>query len=382
MKNPYRFTYKKDKGVYYVTFRHIPGRWFSTRSADMPGAVRFAEDELRRGGLLNDTRIPTMSAFAKEIFTEKDPYGVRRRSEARNQGYSEAYWDQHQGRVENHIIPQFGSHLIDSITDVAIEDWILSLRSTKGKRPPLSDDSKNKVLICFRMIMHEAKRQGHIEINPADNVRMINARNKPRREITKGELALLFPPDSDELMRIWLSKMWAGYFLILRDTGFRPGEVAGIQKRNYFPDLHGIYTEQSVSFRTRQIKDSIKTSKSGQKYKTGILTDQTCSILNDLSADMSDNQFLFMVGSRLISPDIANKHLKGAAKRAHVDLDGRTQYSFRHAFETTLAGRVENKVLLELMAHTTFHPEYDHRTPEHVLKQLQPVREILEDVRD
>jgi len=87
----------------------------------------------------------------------------------------------------------------------------------------------------------------------------------------------------------------------------------------------------------------------------------------------------FRVYKGLIIPDVANKHLKGVYKRAGVPSLGRTQYSFRHTFETTLAGKVENKVLLELMAHTAFHPEYDHRKPEHVLAQLQPVRAILED---
>ena len=379
MKNPYRFTFRKDKGVYYVTFRHIPGRWFTTKSPDMTGAVKFAEDEMRRGGLLKNTRIPTLREFTQEIFTEKDPYGIRKRAALRNHKYSAAYWEQNQGRVKNHIEPAFGSHLIDAITDIAIEDWFLSLQSTKGKKyQQLSDDSKNKVLLCFRMIMHEAKRQGFIDSNPAEKVRMITARHKARKEITKGELALLFPANSEDLLKIWLSDVWAGYFLVLRDTGFRPGEVAALQKKNYFPQLSGVYTEQSVNFRTREVQQSIKTTESGQKYKAGILTAQTCKVLDELAEIMRDDDYFFKVNGKLLRPEVSNKHLKGAAKRAKISLAGRTQYSFRHAFETTLAGRVENKVLLELMAHTAFHPEYDHRDPEHVLTQLQPVREILE----
>lgn len=377
MKNPYRFNFRKDKGVFYVTFRHIPGRWFSTKSQDMTGAVKFAEDEMRKGGLLKDTRVPTLKDFTCEIFTEKDPYGIRRRADLRNHKYSSSYWEQHQGRVKNHINPEFGNYLLDAITDIAIEDWFLSLQSTKGKQQ-LSDDSKNKVLICFRMIMHEAKRQGFIETNPADQVRMITARHKSRHVITKGELALLFPVDRFDLMRIWLSEVWAGYFLILRDTGFRPGEVAALQKKNYFPKLSGVYTEHSVNFRTREVQQSIKTTDSGQKYKAGILTAQSCEVMDELASVMDHEDYFFHVNGRLLCPDVSNKHLRGAAKRAGVNLAGRTQYSFRHAFETSLAGKVEDKILLELMGHTTFHKEYDHREPGHILKQLQPVRELLE----
>jgi hypothetical protein len=39
---------------------------------------------------------------------------------------------------------------------------------------------------------------------------------------------------------------------------------------------------------------------------------------------------------------------------------------------------VENKVLIELMGHTSFRKEYDHRKPKNILTRLQPVREILE----
>ena len=52
--------------------------------------------------------------------------------------------------------------------------------------------------------------------------------------------------------------------------------------------------------------------------------------------------------------------------------------SGRHSLETDLAGKVENKVVAELMAHTKFNPTYDHRTPEMLLKELQPVRDLLE----
>lgn len=93
---------------------------------------------------------------------------------------------------------------------------------------------------------------------------------------------------------------------------------------------------------------------------------------------MDDDDFFFLIDGRLLCPEVSNKHLRGACKRAGVDLAGRTQYSLRHSFETGIAGLVENKVLIELMGHTSFRKEYDHRKPKKILTRLQPVREILE----
>lgn len=378
MKTPYRFTYRKDKKCFYVTYRHIPGRWFSTGMATIEQAVLYAEDELRRGGVGKISTMPMLEVFTKGIFSTDDPYGIRRRNQGRNLVYSDSYYRDHQSRLEHYILPTFGKHLLDSITDVAIEDWLLSLFKYDDTKTPLSDDSRNKVLMCFRLVMQEAKRQGYVDRNPAAEVRMINARNKRRRDIEDHELVRLFPSDRENLMRIWLNPMWAAYFLVFRDTGFRPGEVAGLQKRNYYPELHGIFTDQSVDYQTRKLKQSIKTTNEGQKYKAGILTSLTCEYLDELSIDMDDDDFFFLIDGRLLCPEVSNKHLKGACKRAGVDLAGRTQYSLRHSFETGIAGLVENKVLIELMGHTSFRKEYDHRKPKKILTRLQPVREILE----
>ena len=45
-----------------------------------------------------------------------------------------------------------------------------------------------------------------------------------------------------------------------------------------------------------------------------------------------------------------------------------------------MVGNVQTRNLLELMAHTRFRPEYDHRTPEMVLKQLEPIKETLNEI--
>jgi integrase len=358
-------------------FRHIPGKWISTGTRDMKEAIRFAEERMRtftpakRKGL-------TMKAFSQGFFTE-DPYGYRKRNDKRNHKYKEAFYTQHQGRLDNYIIPKFGDYLVSSITDVMIEDWFLDLKSHKFPDRELSDDAKNKVLLCFRIVMDEAKRQGLISHNPAKDVVMINEENEKREPFNLAELRKMFPTDKKELLRIWGSRMWAVYFLIMRDTGFRPGEVSALEKDSYIPNFKGIYTESSVDFRTRKVQQSIKTTSKGQPYKVGILTQQTRTQLEKL-IQATRGEYLFMIGDRHIEPCTSNKHLRASCQRAGVEIGERTQYCLRHSFETNLSGKIDNKQLLELMAHTSYRGEYDHRTPEMILEQLQSVAEVIEDL--
>ncbi len=267
MKKPYTFINRSGRYI-QVSFKHIPGRWFSTGTNDSIEAVRFAESMLAQDKP-SYSKTPTLQQFSTGFFSD-DRYGYRNRNEKRNLKYEDRFYSAHQARLDGYIIPKFGSYLIDSISDVMIEDWLLDLISIKTEEE-LSDDSKNIILLCLRIVFHEAKRKGLISQNPADSVKMINATNKPRLPFSITDLLALFPKEENELLRIWQSRMWALYFLVMRDTGFRPSEVAALSRSSYVPEYRGIYSECSVSVE-RTVKQSIKTTRSGQPYKVGVLS--------------------------------------------------------------------------------------------------------------
>lgn len=250
-----------------------------------------------------------------------------------------------------------------------IEDFFLDLTSYRDGRD-LSDDTKNKVLGTYNDILEEARRQGYIKQNPCDKVKTIVARNKNRQHFTEEELSRFFPEDRKELIRIWWSLQWAVFFLIERDTGFRPGEVAALSSMNFFPEFNGIFTDSDVDYRTRQIKHSIKTSKKGQPFKVGLLKDQTAELLQELIMQNPNDPYLFKLKGKFINSDCANNHLQSCAKRAGVELNGRTQYSFRHSFQTYNIGRIPEQALLLLMGHTTNRKEYTHLDPNETLRRV------------
>lgn len=376
MKTAYRFTKRKNKPFIEVTFAHIPNRWFSTKTDDITKAVQFAEAKMKEvTGKKEDI---TLREFANDFFTEKDPQGFRHRLERRDTHFEESYFQQHQARLENHILPQFGDYRLSSLNDTMIDDFILDI-------PKIANNTKNKILTCFRLVLREAVRQGYIKDNPADKVKELPNNYTYRQAFTHEELKRLFPDNDDELIKLWNGAKnkdglkWAVYFLIQKDTGWRPNEVAGLKKINYFPELKGIYTEQGVSWRTHEMHNRIKTTHKGQKFKNGFLTDQTDRLLRQL-INITHGEHLFAVSrkngvEKFIYAELANKRLRTVCWNACVNLGDRTQYSFRHTFNTNALGNMPEQARLLLMGHTSNRQEYNHLTPretlERVLKLLQ-----------
>lgn len=348
----------------------------------MKEAILWSEqklgEELKEGSPKKNL---TLKEFAEGFFSPADPHGWKKRQELRNHYYEDSFYEQHASRLSNYILPAFGHYLISAINDVMIDDWFLSLKRKHKSNKPLADSTRNKILKCFRIILEEAKRQHIINRNPAKEIAMITERNAKRDHFNEIELFKMFPKSETELLYIWGDRCWASYFLVMRDTGFRPGEVAALTPENISFSYHGVYTERAIDYRTRKIKQRIKTSDKGYSYKVGLLTQQTIMHLRKLMEEQNikKTDLLFRVdGINAIIPDCANKHLKLSMRRAEISLNGRTQYSLRHSFETDLAGNVDEKIILELMAHTNYRTEYDHRTPEDILKQLQPALEVIE----
>lgn len=368
MKEKYRFRNVKSRESIQVMFAHIPGKWFATGTKDMAKAVLWAENKLHQD-THPELKPMTLKEFAKDFFTESDPQRYRHRLERHGKKYEDSYFFKKQSQLKNYILPAHGAYLLSSISSNLIDDFFIDLVNFKNGRE-LSPDTKNKILETYSDVMGEAKRQGLIKDNPCDDVSTIQISSEiKRKHITEEELALFFPEDRKRLMYIWKSLQWAVYFMIMKDTGFRPGEISALTKLNYYPEFQGIFTQSSVSTWTGQVKQSIKTSKKGQPFKSGFLTDQTREYLEELIKRTDDEYIFKLSDGNFIAPNTANKHLRSSAKRAGVDLGERTQYSFRHSFATYYFGRIPELARLLLMGHTQTRTEYLHMTPEQTLRR-------------
>lgn len=372
--------HRKGRNI-QVVFEHIPGKCLSTGTTDEREAILWAEAKLARDtGRMNPTlsKNTTLEEFAKDFFKPSDPKGFIKRQKARGYSRLDTEYERRQGYLDNYILKHHGKFLISAISDVLIEDMVIDLVSEKTGRQ-LSSDTKNKILAAYSDVMKEAKRLGYISVNPCDSVQKMAEDHASRRPFTEDELDLFFPEDREKLIFIWGTLQWAVYFAVMKDTGWRPGEVCGLSALNYFPELHGVYTNGSVSWHDRQYRESVKTARKGMKYREGFLSDQTAELLEELIRYNPEKHFLFQTPSgKFIWDNSANKHLAISAQRAGVELDGRTQYSFRHSFQSYYIGRMPELARLVLMGHTHTRSEYTHLTPEQSLRRVLAIEGVEE----
>lgn len=383
-ERPYRLRQVTGRCI-SVEFDHMPSKRISTKTHDIEEAIQFADRYLMRDGLMEYDRVPTLSEFAKDFFMRRDPDSLYARNKQWKKKNEEEYYTSSQSRLDNHILPAFGAYLVDAITAPQIERFIISACRVKPgqKNMPLSDATKNKLITCMRDIFDDVRRKGYRKDNPARDVPLINEESEQRDPFYPDEMLKLFPPEDDKLMSTWGGLMWTCYFLVFRDTGFRPGEVAGLQRRHYLADMGAVFTMQSYDSAKKKVKQSIKTTRKGQKYKTGLLSPQTCRLLDKYCSVMNDGDYLFtMPDGTLIANTTSLKHFRGVCKRVGIDLHGRVQYCLRHTFNTAIIGEVPEDVRRRLMGHTGDRPEYDHRRIERIVKQLEPYRDKLSDVWD
>ena len=385
------FRIRERKGrAFEVEYSERPSLWISTGTKVFGEADAFAQNHLHaQRRFLPGEKVKLMD-FAEGFFMRNDEGSYRERCRLFGKTHDENYFRQMEGRLENYIITEFGGWDISMITDVDIEDWYIALESRRYPGELLSADARNKVLIAFSIVMKEAKRRGLIQINPCDTVERIAIRkeeSKARRIFTSEEINALFPDDRAELMRIWDgSLMWALYFSIMVDTGWRPGEVSAIEKSSLRLEngSYGLYSTSSINTPTRSKKNRIKTTGKGKGEKFGLLSSYTARLLEDYLTTLS-GEMLFMTETGYIYTPIANFNLRKACLNAGVDIGERTQYCFRHTFDTymlnNLGQSIEESDVRDLMAHTGYRPEYDHRTPEQILFRLQKVRPAIEKMR-
>jgi integrase len=369
---------KSNTGILYsAMFAEKPGKWLRTGQDNERDAILWCENYLNNSGNIVKNKIPTLRAFASDFFID-DPHGWRKRQERKNKQHADVYYSTHQGRLDNYILPEFGDTLISAIRPRAIDDWILDLKHTSSKED-LADNSKNKILNCFRIVLQEAMDIGFLQDNPAKLVTFINERNAKREIFSEDELILLFPVEEEEIFRIWGTFSWYLFFRVMAVGGLRPGEVAALYWEDFKPELSGLIVSKSVHYSTGKIK-GIKTENKGKKDKITILDDRTVKDLIKYRSECKGFPLDLVfpsINRKTIKPDCSQKHFRYSCERAGLELKGRTQYCLRHTFDTNLLKHLKRDIVNDLMGHTSYRPEYDGRTPEDRLTQLQHVKDVV-----
>ena len=379
MRRPYRLRKVKGRSI-SVEFEFLPGKRISSGTTDMTEAVLFAENFLRTKGVTGQiAKAPTLADFAKDFFLRNDAQSLQALDKRYKRKKSQQIYHNEQVYLDTYILPAFGRYLVDAITSKMIEDWLPYIRSKRAPEKELADNTKNKILGAFRFVMEDVKRLGYRDDNPAAEVKMINEETKTRDALPVHMLKVLFPPELDERIRVWGSLMWATYFSVFYDTGFRPGEIASLTVSDIYQTPRGlaVSTSRSVDYHTREVKDRVKTTGKGYSQRVGLLYSDTAELLVRLVEEekLHDDDFLFRTTTgKLLRPETSNKHFKSTMKKLGLYEEGMVQYCLRHTYTTQRRGDMPDEVLAISMGHTKLRQDYDHQKAVDLIRRLDAVR--------
>ncbi len=388
----YKFKHRTGRNI-QVSFYHIPGKEFSTGTKDETEAVLWAEKYLEKNGILSqEVKNKTIGEFCKNFFSRRDDTSYYYRLKRLHIEREPLYWTNSQLYLDNYIIPAFGDCCFDTLTPRGIENWLIDLQGVRKKE--LSAGSKIKILQCFRTILDEAVHLEIIQSNPANKVTAprdeIKADEETEKELNKRraltvyEQETLMPDNPLKRVVIWDSLMWASFFSVLYDTGFRPGEVISLRVCDIYttPQGYAVLSAKSYDSSFRKVKNRVKTSGSGMSKRVALLSKTTGMLIEELISHEKiekEEEYLFLLDRNkkdsLLGTFTTNKHFKSVLKKMNVE--EAVEYSLRHTFATYKIGSVEERALALAMGHTggKVREDYDHRTASILIGQLEKHRE-------
>lgn len=311
----------------------------------------------------------TFKVFTKGFFTDESEGTFKYLQKMTGRHPYKEWWNSNNHRLNSYLLPFFGDTPMYQINTKMIQSWYLSFKGVY--RDNLDPQTKKKILDCLSTIMDYAVYSGVIQSNPVKAVIRMKVSDTGRDPYTNEELARMFPENDVELLSIWGGLKWATYFMIMRDTGWRPGEIGALTSDGYIPELNGVYTTQSVNSYEKRIQDSIKTSEKGYKYRIGILSEQTGGLLRMLINQTEENELLFTsYRGKLLKSDCARIMFKKRMDSLGIDTTGRPPYALRTTFMTNVAKKMTREQVEELMGHRQWRACYDKRTAEDVLEKI------------
>ncbi len=374
----YRLIKPKDRNI-QVIFNDFPAKRYSTGTRDEYEAHQWAVEWLSHRG--RGGSVPYFKDFAKKFFTRtNDATAFRNRDRARGVERSDNYYIQRQHNTDNYLVPFFGNMRLDAITSLEIEDFLYQL---KGKRQEeLSSAYKLSLVDTLSLIIRQACQLHIIDYNPCSKDYLALPVRKPVREIralTKYERETLFPivytggavdvlASADRRVEVWDGVFFAAYFSVMLSTGFRPGEVKGIQGSDLYivGDKTIVDISHSVPSCSRTLVERVKTSNSGYKTRTGYIDPVSAELIRRLQKErcLPEDGPLFIWLHNYVAVSTANDRFKTTCLSLGLEDAARLpQYCIRHTFGTLNKGTIPESVLADLMGHAGGHMQetYDNR---------------------
>ena len=278
--------------------------------------------------------------------------------------------------MKNWIVPLWGECNPRRLTVKMIDQAMYGATSELTRRP-LAGTTRNRILsVLSEMYVHFIE-EGLARINPVrDVVRCNSAPENPRSALPLGEIKALFPDGHAELKRIWRTQKYICAFLILRDTGLRPGELVALKWGDWDPEIKFFPILRAIESGSRNREKGTKTGAT----KPAILTDQTAAEIEALRKKVKPKPADFIFANKHGIPYATHRlswNFHQAVARAGLDRAELTPYWLRHTFNSMMLETNDTKTVQLLMGHNTeaMTRYYRHATPESLARTAEKIRE-------
>jgi integrase len=318
----------------------------------------------------------------------------KKRAEKRH-FYTDKSMRTREANFKHYIVPIWGEYNVKRLTSEDIEKGIAGI-SSKYTGRPLAGCSVNRVLSVLTDFYSYLAGEGIVWANPVREVERYNTDPEhPRSALPTREMARLFPgageevehnillPDThDRLMAIWRTQRYICAFLILKDTGLRPGELLALRWSDWDAEAQFFPILRAIESGTR---DRVKGTKTGAA-KPALITERTAVEIELLRKKVKPeaDDFIFCnchgipySGRRL------SWNFHWAVKQAGLDRPELTPYWLRHTFNTRMLEGLPDDTVSHLLGHATesMRRYYRHADAESLRREALRIRDAVNEAR-
>ena len=355
--------------VYYYRYYSEDGRRSGGRSTGQTHkalALKYVLELIKMGRLDSPHEI-TFGIYAENWWVWGKCSYLESQA-TRGKTLSRRYAEVQRGFLVNHVLPEFEKLKLSGIKPYHIERWLKSLKDSG-----LSSASVQHCYGVLRLMLGEAKRLGHLAVNPVQAVRPILLTQRVRGILTLDEARELF--DENKFSEYWQTEIGFVCSLLAATSGAREGECVALRVQDIFDGY--IRIEHSWDH-----KYGLKETKTKQTREVPIPA-KTSRWLHRLASKSPGFVFSTNNGASPVYYKPIVAELYEALNRMKITETERklrniTFHSWRHFYNTMLRGRVPDAKLQKLTGHRTqaMTERYSHFT----LNDFDDVRAIQEEL--
>jgi integrase len=379
-------TERKRGAVWYAKYRLPDGRQvqkrigpaWSERGRPPAGCFtkRLAEDWLR--DVLHQARRGTLAGMVRTGATFADAAAEFLRYAEQDRSLKPSTLRGYRSIVDAHLLPAFGSQRLEDITAAEVEQWRSRLTGVGGggrrrKRPdapdgagggrapqPLSNNSKNRIVILLHGIFARACKVYGLPVNPVSGI---------ERHPVKlaGDIEVFSPEEVWALARAATSEQDRALLLTAAFTGLRMGELIALRWRDVD------FTGSVLRVRASYAVGALTAPKSGKVRSVPLAPDvaQALARLSQREHFTGDDELVFPGETGEFLDDSAlRRRYKAALKRA--GLRALRFHDLRHTFGTRMIAKADIRRVQEWMGHADIQTtmRYLHYAPREEDAQL------------